>query len=206
MPVISIISAKGGVGKSTNTLNLAAALAKTHKVLIVDGDPQGSIAQWADCARQELAFDVISEPDPVIDRYIPRVKPHYDLILIDTPPSFREQMDSVLRSSDYLIIPLRPGLTDLWSTQRFLARYRPPEAKMRLLISCLDKRKSIGKDFRRFLAGIGIPVFNTEIPNRVSIEESWLAGQTIDQYQPGGREAEVYAKLGKEVEEWLKGR
>ena len=201
MKKIAISSFKGGSGKSTIALNLGAVLSQNKKrVLVVDADEQGSIAKWQKISKQNFP-DVYVQPKPIIDKILDHVKDRYDIIIIDTPPSFRKQMESVLNASDKIIIPVQPGFTDIWSTQEFISKYKKLDIK--LLISRIDKRTKLGKSFRLLLEQLKIPLFKTEIPNRITICESWIAGQTIDNYQPESDGAKDFNKLARETISWL---
>ena len=66
LPVIAICSLKGGTGKSTIALNLGSILSEEkRKVLVLDADPNGSIANWQEIRKQDKP-EILVEPRPVI--------------------------------------------------------------------------------------------------------------------------------------------
>jgi len=206
--VIAVVSGKGGTGKSTITLNLAGVLSAGYQqVFVVDADPQGSIAQWAKKSKQEEPT-IIVDPSPVIGKKVKYIIKNNYLILFDSPPTFKKRMRSVLKLADKLIIPVSPGLADFWSTRMLLDMYLEEKEKRskldaRLLISRVDRRTRIGREFRPFLEKLSIPIFMTEIPQRSIFNETWNAGMTVDRLQPNGDGARDFQKLAYEVMLWL---
>ena len=101
---ILITHQKGGVGKSTLTLNLAANLRENAKVCIVDMDNQGSL----------INIKELSEVSIFSGSDLKKIqKEDYDFIFIDTPPYLTDKLPELCKISDVIIIPTKAGVLDL---------------------------------------------------------------------------------------------
>ncbi len=205
--VMAIVSAKGGTGKSTIALNLASVLTGDDQtVCVVDADPQGSIARWNEIRRQDQPV-VVVEPSPVPGKMVKKLNGRNDLVILDSPPTFKKRMKAVLRAADLVIIPVTPGPADLWSTSQLVDVYLAekearPELDARLLINRLDRRIRYAREFRYALEALSIPVFITELGQRSVYGEAWSAGMTVDRFQPSCAAAKELRRLASEVTRW----
>jgi chromosome partitioning protein len=78
MPVICLLNQKGGVGKTTLALNLAADFATAgDAVLYVDADPQGSALDWSAVRQKEPLFNVVGMPRNAIHKQLPMLAVNY---------------------------------------------------------------------------------------------------------------------------------
>ena len=146
--VVTVTNQKGGVGKTTTVINIAAQLAlRDHRVLVVDSDSQGNCATGLGVDKSRVrntTRDLILSPETAIDsrhatavdnlhiivgdrsligleqemlRQLGRERrmkealepllPHYDIVLIDTPPSLGLVTINALVASDGVLIPMQ---------------------------------------------------------------------------------------------------
>ena len=84
---IGFLNQKGGVGKTTLAVNVADAMARQNKrVLLVDADQQGSALDWAAARRGDPMFAVAGLPRASIHKELPALAKGYDMVIIDGPP------------------------------------------------------------------------------------------------------------------------
>jgi hypothetical protein len=90
--IIGVLNQKGGVGKTNIAINLAAVFAKAgNRVLVVDGDPQGSALAWSSAREINPIFPVVGMPTPTsLHRDLPQVAKDYDHVVIDGAPRVNE--------------------------------------------------------------------------------------------------------------------
>lgn len=161
MNIIAVANGKGGVGKSTTTVNLAGILGETMRVLVVDSDPQGSATWWMERSEGAGVADVVQETDP---RMLGRVREvgGYDVVLVDTQPALRaEALGTVIGASDYVVLPSPPSPMDVVALiETVRQEVRPSGARHRVLLTRVDARsRAEAEEARAALAGAGIPVF-----------------------------------------------
>lgn len=161
MRIVVVANGKGGVGKSTTTVNLAGILGEEMRVLVVDSDPQESATWWMERSEGPGAVDVVQETDP---RMLGRVREvgGYDVVLVDTQPALRaEALGAVIGASDYVVLPSPPAPMDIVALiETVRQEVRSSGVRHRVLLTRVDARsRGEAEEARGALAGAGIPVF-----------------------------------------------
>ena len=117
MKTVVITSQKGGSGKTTVTAHLAVAVERAGHgpVVVIDTDPQQTLATWWKVREAE-----VPKLAPVILHELPEKlealeQMGFSYCFIDTPPALTEQNRKVLKLADLVLIPARPSPNDLWS-------------------------------------------------------------------------------------------
>ena len=143
MNVVAVANQKGGVGKTTVTMQLGAALSRRHRVLVVDVDPQQSTVWWADNAAAQLPFDFAGQQHPTALTRIARLGSEYDVVIVDTPGSLEDTqiLETVLDAADFVVVPMTPESLAVEPTMRTITRLiEPRHLRHAVLLNRIDTR------------------------------------------------------------------
>ncbi|CDK01644.1 MULTISPECIES: ParA family protein [Microbacterium] len=143
MRVIAVANQKGGVGKTTVTMQLGAALSRRHRVLVVDVDRQQSTVWWSENIRDRLPFDFAGNQNPKVLTRMRELHAEYDFLLVDTPGSLEDTpvLETVLDAADYAIVSLTPEALAVEPTMRTIARLiEPRQMRHAVLLNRIDPR------------------------------------------------------------------
>ena len=209
MPVIALLNQKGGVGKTTLSVHLAAALAVGHRVLLVDADPQGSALDWSAQREAEKLFPVIGLPKETLHRELAPISRDYEWIVIDGPPRVNAIARSAIVASDVVIIPVQPSPFDVWAAKDvvdIIAECGPikPDMVTRFLVNRLFLNTTLGAEIKTALADFKIPAFETAIRNRQEYAKAARTGLTALETEPNGPAAQEIRAWASEIMAALK--
>lgn len=191
--VIAVVNQKGGTGKTTVTMNLAAGLARRGRTLVVDGDPQGSAGQWARMASEERPFPasvfVVAGP---LQRELRALRKDYDFIVVDCPPTLEGgTVEGALGSADHVLIPVLPSPMDLWGSVRMgrsleQARAANPSLKPHIVVNQVEMRSALSRAMKHALMEIDIPALEQHLRRRAIYRRAALEGSSVyDLGKPG---------------------
>lgn len=201
--IIVILNGKGGVGKTTTAVNLAATFAEREQVLLVDADIQGSASWWFGRSQNRMNFDLSQETDPKLLGHLREIT-GYDLVVVDTPPALRsEALAAVVAIADYLVLPTPCAPMDLAVLiETVRETVIPVGTPHRVLLTKVDMR-SLGEalEAQNTLKQLGIPACKAFIRVYKAHERSALEGVAITQWRgKNAREAESdYRRVANEI-------
>jgi chromosome partitioning protein len=251
--VISIANQKGGVGKTTSTMNLGVALARQgKKVLLVDSDPQANLTSYLGVATGEggartldeiylakrkptaeearaypaatasgvdlLASDqnlsgveyyLFSRPDRevVLRDFLAHLRPLYDVILIDTPPSLNLLTLNALAASDRVLIPVQPeffSLEGIVKIRRAIedvrTRFNPGLDILGVLPTQVSPRRKLSSEVLEALGReLGDRLFTVQIQDTAAVTESTGHGLSVMEYDRSSKGAKDYVAAASEL-------
>ncbi|PSO75921.1 MAG: chromosome partitioning protein ParA [Cyanobacteria bacterium QS_4_48_99] len=192
--IITITALKGGVGKTTTAVHLAAYCQERAPTLLIDADRNRSALVWS--KEEKLSFRVASEAGShgLIKKY------HHILIDTKVRPEPEDLKDSA-EGSDLLIIPTTPNALDIDATLKAAEILEPLKANFKVLLTKVDSRTRNGREARKSLEEQNLPMFAQDIPQLVAFERASSRGMLIKDYSdPRSRMAwEKYKAVGGEV-------
>jgi chromosome partitioning protein len=200
--IFSVLNQKGGVGKTTVSITLAAAWAERGKrVLLVDADPQQSALDWiATRGERASTFAAIGMAKPILHVELPKMKQDFDLVVIDGPPRIYDVARSAVTASDAVLIPVLPSQFDVWAAEETVkllqecATYKSA-LKSAFVINRKITNTAIGHVAAKALKQYPIPVLSASLSQRVAFAES-AHGKTVfelDSKSAASKEARLLA-------------
>jgi chromosome partitioning protein len=195
---VTIASNKGGVGKTTTAIHLAAYLQRHAPTLLVDNDPNRSSTGWASRGENGLPFRVVD-----INQSL-RVGRDFEHVVFDTKARpDREELKTLAEGCDLMVIPTTPdamSIEALMGTVDMLRTIGFGQFKILLTIIPPYPERD-GEDARTMLEANGYPLFASGIREAKVFKQAALRGHVVNQIK-GPRAAicwEDYAKVGAEL-------
>jgi chromosome partitioning protein len=210
MAIIAVAGRKGGVGKSTIAGNLAAEFAAMGRsVVVLDADPQHSLAAWAAQGQGMLSHCVEKVKAADADTLRARARSaekDVDLVIIDTPPGMPEITYQAALVADLLLLPCGPSPLDLFSLKEALslalkarAERRSKRPRIRFVPSKVLLNTNLGRSLSSSLEEMGKKVL-PPIGQRIAVAEAVVTGLTVCEYAPGSAARLEFKELARAVQ------
>jgi chromosome partitioning protein len=204
--VLALLAQKGGVGKTTLAVHLAVlAEQEGRRVLLVDTDPQRSLAAW--WRAREAATPALVETTPGELRAVleaAKADGGIELVVVDSQPSVTPETATVARAADLSLIPVRPSVLDLRAIAATVDVVRATQRAGAIAINAAPPPRAFGahpvvSEARKGLQAYGLPLAPTVICQRASLAYALIDGSAVTEFEPAGRAAAEMRQLWKFV-------
>ncbi len=188
--IIAVVNQKGGAGKTTLSMHVAATLAQRGlRVMLVDADPQGTATRWAAAATQETPFPIpvcgLAAAGRMLHREVQKYIQDYAYVVIDCPPALDALTpQSALLVADLALVPLIPSPLDVWAATGvtiLIDNARTVNSTLRalLVLNQCQPRQILAQEVREQLDAFQIPLARAYLGDRVVYRQAPLLGTTV---------------------------
>lgn len=190
---LTVLNTKGGTGKTTLAVQLAAGLARRGGAVLGDLDPQGSATQWL----RSAALPVHVGEDAW--------RAQADHVVWDCPPSVEHPAaQRALRNTDAVLVPVLPSPLDLWASWRLVQAIRAEQARRPalrawLVINQLEPGSALSTAMHEALREFELPALRAVVRRRAIYRTAALQGVSV--YDLGPRAQAAVADIEAVIEE-----
>ncbi|MCF8374708.1 MAG: AAA family ATPase [Bacteroidales bacterium] len=211
--IISVVSLKGGTGKSTISQNLAVCYAHSgYKVTLVDTDVNGSSLRWSGLRSDDLPriTTLALNDGNALRKNAKLLHADCDIMIIDGTPALSELASTTLLLADIALIPIKPGPLDIWATEKFLEKYENVRTlndglSANFVLNQFIYRSNLGQEVVDVLNDMPIPLLKSILHTRVAFSECISGGLGAFEYKDPKAAAESVS-LANEVIEILENK
>lgn len=200
--ILAVVNQKGGVGKTTLSMQLAGTLAlRNQRVMVVDADPQGTASRWAASAPDEQSFPAtvvsLAAAGNKLHREVVKLAEDYDYVIIDCPPAVDSITSrSALLIADLALVPVIPSPPDLWASTgiaRLIEEVSTVniDLKALLILNLCQANRLLLKDSTTVLQDFQLPLAKQQLGLREVYRQSSVYGTTVHTMGP---KAEIAAR------------
>ena len=203
--IIAFANQKGGSGKTTLSANLAVLWANSeYKVAVVDADAQKSLTHWLNARKKyygeeptgidHCSFDVRNLNDD-----LKKIKRKYDFIIIDSPPSITFETIQIIKSSDYIYVPVQPSPIDLMATIPFLNISKQERKKTIVILNRVMPRAKLTDAMIMRLRYAGAKIARSRISGKIIYAETFSVGRGVVDISISSDASKEIINIGNEI-------
>ena len=197
MKTIALINQKGGVGKTTIAIHLATSFWQNGKnALVLDLDPQASASEWHDARSIEFPA-VMSIQSSRLEKVVEEVRGiDTEILILDTAPHSEATALAAARIADLVLVPCHPSIMDLRAMRKTVDLLRLVKARAFAVLNGVPPQGTVANEAAETIEHtFGLSVAPVRLGQRVAYDRCLIAGQTAQEYEPGGKAAEEVQHL-----------
>jgi chromosome partitioning protein len=197
MRTIALVNQKGGCGKTTVALHLAAAFWQAgENVLVLDLDPQASAAEWHDARSNPLPHVESVQPARLAKVIAHAREIATGVLVLDTAPHSEAAALDSSRCADLVLVPCQPSIMDLRAMRKTVELLKLVKVPAFAVLNNVPPYGAIGDEAAETITtDLGLPVCSVRLGDRVAYNRCLITGQVAQEFEPQGKAARETEQL-----------
>jgi chromosome partitioning protein len=202
--VYTVAQQKGGAGKTMLAANLAAALAGSRRVAVLDIDPQRSLTRWHTIrSSRTRAASPLTCRDVSgwrIAAELDRLRRDHDVVLVDSPPQIDTEAKLAVRGADLILVPVQPSPPDLWAAEATLKLAISEQRPARIVFNRTSSTSRLRDAMLKEIAERKLVSLQAALGNRAAYAQAFAVGLGVIESAPRSLAAAEMLALLQELE------
>lgn len=197
MRTIALINQKGGVGKTTVALHLAAAFWQHGAdALVLDLDPQASASEWHDARSEPLPHVESIQPARLTKLVEHAAEIGTHALILDTAPHAESTALDAARCADLVLVPCQPSIMDLRAMRKTVDLLKLVKVPAFAVLNAVPPHSAIADEAEEMIRGtLGLDVCPVRLGDRVAYSRCLISGQVAQEVEPEGKAASEITRL-----------